>query len=60
MPELPDIAVVGISFGVAVGAYFLVWISMPGGIRILRDFAGYVALLYPKKNNDDSDQGFIS
>ena len=60
LPELPDIAVVGISFGVAVCAYFLVWISMPGGIRILRDFADYIALLYPKKKNDASDQRSVS
>ena len=56
LPQLADIAVVCISFVVALCAYLLVWISMPGGIRILRDFAGYIALLYHRKESAAPDE----
>jgi len=54
--KLPDIGIVGISFVIACLTYLLVWILMPGGTQVLRDFAGYVRLLYPKKKSEGSNE----
>ena len=48
---LADIAIVGTSFAVALCTYLAVWVTMPGGMQILRDFAGYVTLIYSKKGS---------
>ena len=53
---LANIAVFGISFILAGCVYLLVWISIPGGIDVLRDFAGYIALIYQKKEAGESDE----
>ena len=54
--HLPAIAIVGISFVIAASIYLLVWVSMPGGVRVLRDFAGYIGLLYSKREPDGSNE----
>jgi len=50
---LPDLGIFVISFVIAFPAYLLMWILMPGGKQILRDFVSYIALIYPKKAADD-------
>jgi len=54
---LANIAIFGISFVLAACVYLLVWISIPGGIEVLRDFAGYIALIYEKKEAGGSNNG---
>ena len=46
---LADIAIVGICFVVALCTYLAVWAAMPGGMQVLKDFVGYVALIRPKE-----------
>ena len=53
---LANVAIFGISFVIAACVYLLVWISIPGGIEVLRDFAGYIALIYQKKESAESDE----
>ena len=53
---LANIAIFGVCLVVAACVYLLVWISIPGGIEVLRDFAGYIALIYQKKESAESDE----
>jgi len=53
---LPDIAIVGLCFVIASAAYLVVWIAIPGGIQVLRDFGGYVTLVFPKKGSEGSNE----
>lgn len=48
----PDTAVIGASFVVGFLTYLLAWSLMPGGIQLLRDFAGYAALIFAKESKD--------
>jgi len=43
-----EIVAVCTNFTIGFSAYFLVWSLIPGGIQILRDFHGYVALIFTK------------
>jgi len=43
-----DIVVVCTNFAIGFSTYFLVWFLMPGGMQILRDFYGYVAIIFTK------------
>jgi len=47
-----EIVAVCTNFTIGFSAYFLVWSLMPGGIQILRDFHGYVALVFAKEPNN--------
>jgi uncharacterized protein (DUF58 family) len=53
---LANIAIFGIAFILAAFVYLLVWIFIPGGIDVLRDFAGYIALIYQKRESGESNQ----
>lgn len=44
----PDIAVIGASLVVGLSVYLGVWILMPGGMEVLRDFVSYISLLIRK------------
>jgi len=46
--EQPDIVLIAGCFLVSLSAYLLVWCLMPGGMQILRDFYGYVAIIFTK------------
>lgn len=56
LQDLAGIAIIGICFAVAAFVYLLVWILMPGGIAVLRDFAGYIALIMRKQESQASDE----
>jgi O-antigen/teichoic acid export membrane protein len=43
------VAIIGYCFVIGLSSYFLVWLLMPGGIQILRDFRQYVVLVFSKK-----------
>ncbi|MHC4423538.1 MAG: lipopolysaccharide biosynthesis protein [Planctomycetota bacterium] len=45
----PAIAVIGACFAIGFCTYLLAWSLMPGGIQLLKDFVGYVALIFAKK-----------
>ena len=45
----PDILIIGVCFVVGFAIYLLIWILMPGGVQVLRDFFSYIALIFPKK-----------
>jgi len=52
---LANIAIFSISLVIAVFVYFLAWVSIPGGIAVLRDFTGYIALLYQKEESEGAN-----
>ena len=53
-------SIFSICFAIAVFVYFLAWVLMPGGIAVLRDFAGYIAIIYRKKKSDGDDERVTS
>jgi O-antigen/teichoic acid export membrane protein len=44
-----EIVSVCTNFTIGFSAYFLLWSLMPGGMQLLRDFYGYVALIFAKE-----------
>ena len=49
----PDIAVVGGCLAAGLCAYLVTWALVPGGTTVLKDFAGYVALIFSRKQREN-------
>ena len=53
---LSDITTLGLGFVTVSVIYLVVWVAIPGGMQILRDFGSYVRLVFPKKASAASDE----
>ncbi|MHC4744299.1 MAG: lipopolysaccharide biosynthesis protein [Planctomycetota bacterium] len=60
LQDWADIAIIGICFVIAFVVYLLAWLLMPGGIGVLRDFAGYIAIIYKKEESSGGNERVTS
>jgi len=49
LADRPNAIVISVCFVIGLLAYFLTWVAMPGGLQVLREFVGYVSVIFSKK-----------